>query len=119
MDGMIDGPPSLVSIGERLDRLRALRQAWATLNWSSKVVVPMPGPCHAYELVGGIFCKTHHSQHHRFSSRHLTAMHLPSSTDPAGRLLRREDVGLPTRDFAIDPSQDLIILFKGYDEDAM
>ena len=119
MDGMTDGPPSLVSIGERLDRLRALRQAWATLNWSSKVVVPMPGPCHAYELVGGIFCKTHHSQHHRFSSRHLTAMHLPSSTDPAGRLLRREDVGLPTRDFAIDPSQDLIILFKGYDEDAM
>ena len=89
------------------------------LNCSSKVVVPMPGLCHAYKLVGGIFCKTHHSQHHRFSFRHLTAMYLPSSTDPTVRLLRREDVGLPTCDFAIDPSQDLINLFKGYDEDAM
>ncbi|KIM55698.1 hypothetical protein SCLCIDRAFT_134153 [Scleroderma citrinum Foug A] len=119
LDGMIDGPPSPVIIGDRLARLRALRRAWATLDWSSNIVVPMPGPCHAYELVGGVFCKTHHSQHHRFSSRHLTATWLPSSTDPAGRLIDREDIGLPTRDFAIDPSQDLIILFKGYEDDAM
>lgn len=119
LDGMIDGPPSPVIVGDRLARLRALRRAWATLDWSSNIVVPMPGPCHAYELVGGVFCKTHHSQHHRFSSRHLTATWLPSSTDPAGRLIDREDIGLPTRDFAIDPSQDLIILFKGYEDDAM
>ncbi|KAL4065608.1 hypothetical protein V8B97DRAFT_1984206 [Scleroderma yunnanense] len=120
LDGMIDSPPSTVmSVGERFTRLRALRQAWATLDWSAKIVVPMPGPCHAYEFVGGVFCKTHHSYHHRFSSRHLTTMWLPSAVDPIGRSIVRDDVGLPTRDFAIDPSQDLVILFRGADDDAM
>ncbi|KIN93366.1 hypothetical protein M404DRAFT_1009005, partial [Pisolithus tinctorius Marx 270] len=119
VDGMIDGPPSSLSIGERLTRLRALRRSWATLQWTSKITVPMPGPCHAYELVGGVFCKIHHSARHRYSSRHLTAAWLPSALDTEGQMLVRDDVGLPTRDFAVDPSQDLIIYFRGNDIDAL
>ncbi|KAI6011043.1 hypothetical protein BKA83DRAFT_4397458 [Pisolithus microcarpus] len=102
-DGMVDGPPSSLTVRERLTRLRELRQSWATLQWSSKISVPMPGPCHAYELVGGVFCKMHHSVPHPFRERHLTA---------AGHTLVRENVGLSPRDFAVDPSQDLIIYFK-------
>ncbi|KAI6144466.1 hypothetical protein BKA82DRAFT_4178295 [Pisolithus tinctorius] len=90
VDGMIDGPPSSLSIGERLTRLRALRRSWATLQWTSKIT-----------LVGGV---------HRYSSRHLTC---------GGQMLVRDDVGLPTRDFAVDPSQDLIIYFRGNDIDAL
>ncbi|KAI6154469.1 hypothetical protein EDD17DRAFT_1490102 [Pisolithus thermaeus] len=112
-DGMVDGPPSSLTVGERLTRLRELRRSWATLQWSSKICVPMPGPCHAYELVGGVFCKMHHSAPQPFRARHLTAAWLPSALDPQGRTLVRENVGFPTRDFAVDPSQDLIIYFKG------
>ncbi|KAI5999068.1 hypothetical protein EDD15DRAFT_2571644 [Pisolithus albus] len=114
-DGMVDGPPSSLTVRERLTRLRELRQSWATLQWSSKISVPMPGPCHAYELVGGVFCKLYHSVPHLFRDRHLTAAWLPSALDPQGHTLVRENVGLSTRDFAVDPSQDLIIYFKGGD----
>ncbi|KAI6021043.1 hypothetical protein EDC04DRAFT_3068226 [Pisolithus marmoratus] len=119
LDGMIDGPPSSLTVGDRLTRLRALRQSWAMLQWTSKITVPMPGPCHAYELVGGVFCKIYHSARHRFSSRHFTAAWLPSVLDPQSSTLVRGDVGLPTRDFAVDPSQDLIIYFRGDDAEAL
>ncbi|KAI6127159.1 hypothetical protein F5141DRAFT_996817 [Pisolithus sp. B1] len=118
-DGMVDGPPSSLTVGERLIRLRELRRSWATLQWSSKISVPMPGPCHAYELVGGVFCKMHHSAPQPFRARHLTAAWLPSALDPQGRTLVRENVGFPTRDFAVDPSQDLIIYFKGGEGNAL
>ncbi|KIJ62437.1 hypothetical protein HYDPIDRAFT_30404 [Hydnomerulius pinastri MD-312] len=119
LDGMMDGPPSPLSTGERLSRLRSLRSSWSTLSWKSKVTVPMPGACYAYEFVGGVFCKTHNIQQHpRIGSRQFSATWLPSSHDP-GHTLVREDLGLPTRDFAMDPSQDLIILFRGAEEIAL
>ncbi|KAF9222211.1 hypothetical protein BS17DRAFT_736128 [Gyrodon lividus] len=115
LDGMIDGPSSLFSTGERLSRLRSLRRSWSTLSWTSKVTVPMPGACYAYELVGGIFCKTQNAQHQPHGSRQLSATWLPPSDGP-GHVLVREDIGVPTRDFAMDPSQDLMVLFRGSED---
>ncbi|KAF9236004.1 hypothetical protein BU15DRAFT_89346 [Melanogaster broomeanus] len=118
-DGMIDGPPSPLSTGERLSRLRSLRRAWSTLSCTSTVTVPMPGPCYAYELVGGIFCKTQDIQRHqRLGSRRFSVTWLPSSHNP-GHTLVHEDVGIPSRDFAMDPSQDLMVLFRGGEEFVM
>ncbi|KAH0835456.1 hypothetical protein J3R83DRAFT_9092 [Lanmaoa asiatica] len=48
----------LLTLSDRLARLRELRKAWKTLSWTRCVTVPMSGPCCAYELVGGVFCKT-------------------------------------------------------------
>ncbi|KAG6372438.1 hypothetical protein JVT61DRAFT_7535 [Boletus reticuloceps] len=106
----------------------------------------MPGPCCAYELVGGVFCKTQPTVRktrggfrgaligwpgfvttghgvqgddqeelettHVLGSRTLCATWLPGTHNPV-RTAVRDDLGIPTRDFAMDPSQDLIVLFKG------
>lgn len=67
----------------------------------------MVGTCQAYELVGGVFAKSMGQGTN--GSRHLITTWLPTATKPA-RSSVREDIGIPTRDFAIDPSQDLIAL---------
>ncbi|KAH7886541.1 hypothetical protein F5I97DRAFT_1966709 [Phlebopus sp. FC_14] len=133
LDGMIDGGGSssssaYPSITDRLNRLRQLRHSWLNLTWRSAFLVPIQGACYAYEFVGGIFCKTSHAQAFRWGSRQFNATWLPSSAAPrrekngvkrvTAKSLTREDLGVPTRDFAIDPSQDLIVLFKGREDNA-
>jgi hypothetical protein len=101
------------------------------------VTVPMPGPCGAYELVGGVFCKTQPTvwrgwggafalggwpgfanegdgdAHEEYEeSRTMSMTWLPGTPDHRGRTVVRNDLGIQTRDFAIDPSQDLMILFN-------
>ncbi|EIW85176.1 hypothetical protein CONPUDRAFT_117787 [Coniophora puteana RWD-64-598 SS2] len=118
LDGMVDGPPSTLSPGERLLLLRRRRRAWHFLEWSKQHIVPMPGSCQAYELVGGVFAKTASTDFIVAGSRHFMATWLPSTGtgvaagDEGPRTLTRDDIGITTRDFAIDPSQDLIVFVK-------
>ncbi|KAG2144403.1 uncharacterized protein EDB93DRAFT_1207852 [Suillus bovinus] len=116
LDCMVDGPQSTVTISERLEQLRTLRRAWTLFEWKKEVRVPMPGSCHAYELVGGIFAKTSPSggPANQFGSQKFISSWLPSSSGP-GHTLVRKDIGISTRDFAIDPSQDLIALVQSDD----
>ncbi|KIK36486.1 hypothetical protein CY34DRAFT_811252 [Suillus luteus UH-Slu-Lm8-n1] len=113
LDCMLDGPQSTASVAERLEQLRNLRRAWILFEWKKEVRIPMPGFCQAYELVGGVFAKTSSSvgDHNQFSPRKFISSWLPSSSDP-GHTLVRADIGVSTRDFAIDPSQDLIALVQ-------
>ncbi|KAG1718629.1 hypothetical protein EDB19DRAFT_1794606, partial [Suillus lakei] len=117
LDCMLDGPPSTVTVAERLEQLRTLRCAWTLFEWKKEVRVPMPGFCQAYELVGGVFAKTSSSRgiYNHSGSRNFISSWLPSSSDP-GHTLVRNDIGISTRDFAIDPSQDLIALVKTDDD---
>ncbi|KAH8105215.1 hypothetical protein BXZ70DRAFT_904443 [Cristinia sonorae] len=109
-DDMIDGPrgPGTLTTSQRYHQLLQRRQRWRTLDWTQQINVPVLGSCQAYELVGGMFAK---SMGHvgTGGSRHLITTWLPSSTK-AARSAVRDDLGVPTRDFAIDPSQDLIAL---------
>ena len=163
-DGMIDdsaiGPSNSTALAQlttdnRLARLRQLRRAWETLRWARCVTVPIPGLCCAYELVGGIFCKTQPGPAPRGAgpgvagvnpglfvglqlglgvgfgeqwdagevapapppqSVKMCMMSLPGRKgNDQGKTVVRDDLGIPTRDFAMDPSQDLMILFKGDD----
>ncbi|KAG2753864.1 hypothetical protein P692DRAFT_20796932 [Suillus brevipes Sb2] len=113
LDCMLDGPQSTASVAERLEQLQNLRRAWILFEWKKEVRVPMPGFCHAYELVGGVFAKTSSSVggHNQPGPRKFISSWLPSSSDP-GHTLVRADIGVSTRDFAIDPSQDLIALVQ-------
>ncbi|KAG1905095.1 uncharacterized protein F5891DRAFT_1183801 [Suillus fuscotomentosus] len=77
LDCMLDGPPSTVTVSERLEQLLTIRRAWTLFEWKKEVRVPMPAP---------------------------------------GHTLVRNDIGISTRDFAIDPSQDLIA-FVHFDDD--
>ncbi|EIN06875.1 hypothetical protein PUNSTDRAFT_127446 [Punctularia strigosozonata HHB-11173 SS5] len=117
----------------RLARLLERRRAWSTLAWSpaSPARVQLPGPCAAYELVGGMFCKSMKRGEHS----HFVACELPSRGDNVegedegegvgveeeeegggGRkTVTFEDVGLCARDFGIDPSQDLVAFVEAED----
>lgn len=113
LDCMLDGSQTTVTVAERLEQLRTLRRAWSLLEWKKEVRVPMHGFCHAYELVGGVFAKTSSSGGFlsQSSPRKFISSWLPSSSD-SGHTLVRKDIGISTRDFAIDPSQDLIALVQ-------
>ncbi|PCH34839.1 hypothetical protein WOLCODRAFT_145533 [Wolfiporia cocos MD-104 SS10] len=112
-DGLVDGLPSRLTTAERYRLLLDRRRRWRTLDWIEKAYVPIPGPCQAYELVAGVFAK---SMNDRMSqgSRHLNATWLPSRRGDVRQIIH-EDLGVATRDFAIDPSQDLIALVDAGD----
>ncbi|KAL6306507.1 hypothetical protein BKA93DRAFT_729237 [Sparassis latifolia] len=105
-DGMVDGPPGRMTTADRLHLLLDRRRRWRTLDWTKKTLVSVPGPCQAYELVGGVFAKSM-SVSNLVGSRHFIATWLPTRSEPAISIMR-DDLGIATRDFAIDPSQDLI-----------
>lgn len=112
-DGMVDISSCRMTTADRLRLLLDRRQRWRVLDWTDKVFVPVPGACQAYELVGGVFAKSM-GDAILHGSHHLIATWLPSRTEPA-RTIVREDLGVATRDFAIDPSQDLIALVDADD----
>ncbi|KAI0073893.1 hypothetical protein K474DRAFT_1602520, partial [Panus rudis PR-1116 ss-1] len=108
-DNLVDGPrvPGSLSTADRYALLLDRRRRWRRLEWTREVDVPMPGGCQAYELVGGVFAKT--SNGNANGVTHLLAAKLPTREDD-GRVVRIEDLRLASRDFAIDPSQDLLAL---------
>lgn len=66
----------------------------------------LDGECRAYELVAGMFCKT---------GDDLVCAWLPSA-NAEGRSLVLGDIGLRVvRDFAMDPTQDLIVFVQDDD----
>jgi len=70
--------------------------------------VALTGPCHAYELVGGLFAK---ALEEFGAARMLVASWLPSSVAGETRLIV-DDLGVRIKDFALDPAQDLIVLLE-------
>ncbi|KAH9943580.1 hypothetical protein B0H21DRAFT_487066 [Amylocystis lapponica] len=115
-DGMVDGPPGLMTTADRLELLLDRRRRWRMLDWTRRVTVPIPGACQAYELAGGVFAKSMRVgdvddgvDKFRRMVRHLTATWLPSRTKEAQSIIR-EELDVATGEFTIDPSQDLIVL---------
>ncbi|PPR03424.1 hypothetical protein CVT24_012693 [Panaeolus cyanescens] len=83
--------------------LRRRRQEWDNLNWSGPTKINVSGRCKAYELVGGVFAKT--------SGRDMYYVHLPSATKEMWTY-HNTDLGIPIRDFAMDPSMDLLVVLE-------
>lgn len=132
-DGLVDSTLSRLPISDRLSLLLSRRKSWREMNWKKRYSVRSEGECTAYELVGGIFAKAMPSEGFprdffgpglgayglysfndgRQESRRLSLIYLPSATRKGGVAeLEHEDIGLDCRDFAIDPSQDLIALVQ-------
>jgi len=104
-DGMVDGGDCPLPVVERLSRLRNRRQAWMDLKWTQRETPLIPGSWSAYELVDGIFSKTLNS------ARGILFTALPSRDAP-GSLTTVDDLGITFRDFAMDPTQDLIVYMQ-------
>ncbi|PBK68010.1 hypothetical protein ARMSODRAFT_888206 [Armillaria solidipes] len=103
MDSMEDGKSSHLLNADRLGRLRDLRQAWANLNWKELTSIPFSGECSAYELVAGVFVKM-------FLGKEFVLTRLPSSTRPVVDQVELPDQDMLVKDFAMDPSQDLLAM---------
>ena len=89
------------------------------IDWINQTIIPLPGSCQTYEFVGGVFAKSMRGVLVEMwppTSRLFTAARLPTrelfnngnTYDMKG--IVQEDLGLWTRDFAIDPTQDLLVL---------
>ena len=90
-----------------LQKLRDRLKAWEQLDRKFFKVIPGGlrdfGECRAYELVAGTFSTSNGSN--------LFVNWLPSATHD-GRVLRHETIGLSVRDFAIDPTEDIIVFLE-------
>jgi len=103
--GMEDGPPSSVSAAERLNRLRQYKAAWDSLKWVRDETIDMSG--HLWELYGGVLAQ------YDSVGQSLNFRQLPS--DSRGiecQVWSVEILGTRLRDFAMDPSQDLLVLIE-------
>lgn len=109
-DGMVNVEDCKLSVAERLSQLRSRRQAWRDIKLESRPFPLIPGTWNAYELVDGIFSKTLNTAGDNIARGILFAS-LPSRHDP-GSLVTFEDLGITFRDFAMDPSQDLIVYMQ-------
>ncbi|KAI9059862.1 hypothetical protein FKP32DRAFT_1595876 [Trametes sanguinea] len=106
-DGLVDGIGCPLTIAERYALLLQRRRRWRHLRWSQIVPISAPGRCQAYELVDGVFASSAATGF--IASPHLSFTWLPTEREPA-RTIEWADVGLRVRDFAIDPSQDLMAI---------
>lgn len=88
------------TISDRLRRLLARRRAWAKLDWGPISCIPSPGECSAYEVIDGQFVKM-------LWGKEITVLNLPSVSTMAS-LEHKDDIDGVIKDFAMDPSQDLI-----------
>lgn len=133
-NGLVDGAPGAGGIPAAVpERMRALcrrQEAWRKLAFRHCVRVPMPGECQAYELTGGMFVKAMHSDTTpgtdgvdmlaqlfgpQMASRHMRIVELPGSTNGENKMIR-DDIGLFCRDFAVDPTQDLMVMVEFCEE---
>ncbi len=110
-DGLVNGQAggsAFSTTAARMEILLERRAAWRTLRPNRRTSVALAGHCHAYELVGGLFAK---ALEDFGAARRLVASWLPGN----GRGERRfvvDDLGVRIKDFALDPSQDLIVLLE-------
>ncbi|EIW52630.1 uncharacterized protein TRAVEDRAFT_174703 [Trametes versicolor FP-101664 SS1] len=106
-DGLVDGTGSSLSVAERYKLLLERRRRWRYLDWKRVDTFSAPAACQAYELVDGVFAS---SRGFGFlGSRHLAITRLPTLEEGVQHV-ERDDIGFTARDFAMDPSQDLIAL---------
>ncbi|KAJ7330345.1 hypothetical protein DFH08DRAFT_1022525 [Mycena albidolilacea] len=108
-DGMVRGPSGALTRAETLQVLYKKRRAWKNLEWTSKTVVEFEPLvfCRAYELVAGLFVQQEQGPD-------FLAISLPQIVDEpqTARYTYSIDRNLQSfEDFAIDPTQDLIVRF--------
>lgn len=102
--GMEDGPPSILSIADRLHCLRRREAAWNRLQWTSDQTMPMHSGG-VWELYGGVLAQAR-------SRYELCFTRLPSQI----RGIEQKDweIYLPmlVRDFGMEPSLDLLVVVE-------
>ena len=89
---------SKISYIKLLLLLRDRQHAWERLEWKRTTTVVVPHYCKAYDLVAGVFASS--------DGKNLNIVGLPSNGDEGYTLTRTPN--FPIRDFAIDPTEDIV-----------
>jgi hypothetical protein len=93
---------SKISYLNLLFLLRDRQHAWERLEWKRSTTVVVPHYCKAYELVAGVFASS--------DGKNLYIFGLPSNRNEGYALTRTPN--LPIRDFAIDPTEDVVAFLE-------
>ncbi|KIJ40279.1 hypothetical protein M422DRAFT_256830 [Sphaerobolus stellatus SS14] len=109
-DGMEDADDGQLSIADRLLNLRNRRENWRQLLPRLYKYPLSTTLWNAYELVDGVFAQTQNWATVN-SSKGIQFASLPSRFSP-GTVIQYENVGFAFRDFAMDPTQDLVIYMQ-------
>ncbi|KAF8198205.1 hypothetical protein K438DRAFT_1824018 [Mycena galopus ATCC 62051] len=102
-DGLVPSYRNSLSPVEKLDQLHKWRRAWQSLDWTSQSVFQIGPNPRAYELVGGVF-----AQHITWPESDFTAIRLPTAETRA-QISSQKSIGVESLDFAMDPTQDLVV----------
>ena len=107
---MQDGPPSTLTIADRLSILQARQYAWSKFAWTGKENIPM---CqgHTWELYGNILAQSE-------GERTLHFKRIPSVIRGIeGTEWTIPDVGCEFTDIGMEPSQDLLVVTEHFRDD--
>lgn len=107
LDGFEDARTSTTP-SDLIQRLRSHRAAWLALTPHEEkrhIALDMKYPCEVYELVGGAFANINK---YYFEIAWLPTVFNPGNTP----LIQRTPSDIPIASFAMDPTQDLIVLLE-------
>ena len=82
--------------------LRDRQHAWERLKWKQTTTVVVPHHCKAYDLVAGVFASS--------DGQNLNIVGLPSNGNEGYAMTRTPN--FPIRDFAIDPTEDVVAFLE-------
>lgn len=104
---MENGPPSSLTVADRLRILRNHQKAWKALEYNSSHVIPMLKG-NVWELYGGVL-----AQQTSKDSQILEFRQLPSEL----RGIKEKEwqvrwLGFRIRDFSMDPAQELLVVIE-------
>ncbi|KAJ7187287.1 hypothetical protein C8R46DRAFT_1184927 [Mycena filopes] len=107
-DGMVRGPSGTLTHAGALEKLLGRRRAWRNLEWKSRATVQIESLhfCRAYELVGGVFAQQE-------TGPDFVILSLPQIVEEPDHARSTHSFGvepLDFQDFAIDPTQDLLVI---------
>ncbi|EPQ57712.1 hypothetical protein GLOTRDRAFT_126203 [Gloeophyllum trabeum ATCC 11539] len=103
--GMEDGPPSEITIAERLQRLRKYTDSWASAQFGS-VEKLRGGRGSMLRLSGNVLCRC-------FGPSNLVLNILPGNLRGVkAKEWRLDDLGFVIEDYAIDAAQDLLVIIS-------
>ncbi|KAH9483418.1 hypothetical protein JR316_0002884 [Psilocybe cubensis] len=100
--GMIDAGSGTPPLDLLMD-LRQLREGWENIAYKRYDKISIDEDCLAYELVGGVFALS--------DGVGLKTIQLPSSRVES-HMMDRKLLGVLVRDFAIDPTQDVVVILE-------
>lgn len=82
--------------------IRNRQRAWERLEWKRIITIEVPRYCLAYELVAGVFASS--------DGQNLKIFGLPSTSNDGYTLTRTPNFTI--RDFAIDPTEDVVAFLE-------